>query len=144
MVRVRAKISKKNKYYLSPHAFYSVYHYALQYNEWRDKAQELSGAKAIDYSSTPVQTSNQSDQTYELAVKLSALHDKMHQVERVAKESAPDLYDWLLLAVTNEGITYTYLQMVKGIPCGRNYYYEARRRFYFNLNKEINEGHRGQ
>ena len=56
---------------------------------------------------------------------------KMEIVETCCRRAGGDIYRWLLQAVTEPGITYTTLRM-RGMPCGKNYFYK-RRRIFFSL-----------
>ena len=51
------------------------------------------------------------------------------------RKLADGLDDWLLLGVCF-GMTYPQLKQ-RGIPCGRNKYYEIRQRFYYYLSRII-------
>lgn len=54
------------------------------------------------------------------------------------KEAGEDIFIWLFEAVTHENVTYTTLRMRDNpIPCGKNQYYEKRRKFYYLLFKRI-------
>jgi hypothetical protein len=91
--------------------------------------------KAIDYGRESVQTSNQFDQTSEIAMDRKMIADKKKLVDDVAHEVAGVLAEWLLLGV-GHGLTY-YQLADKGIPCGKDMYYDLRRKFYYVLSKRI-------
>lgn len=59
---------------------------------------------------------------------------KMQLVEETAICTDRELYSYILAAVT-EGRSYTYLRGVKGIPCGKDYFYERYRKFFWLLSK---------
>ena len=61
----------------------------------------------------------------------------MQKIEQTAIEAAPDFYQWLLEGVTTDYATYRYLRDAKGMPCGKNMYYEGRRRFYYLLSTKF-------
>ncbi|MDY4080120.1 MAG: hypothetical protein SOY97_00665, partial [Candidatus Metalachnospira sp.] len=65
------------------------------------------------------------------------LNRKCELVEQTAIEAAPEFYNYLLKAVTNEGITFNYLKSVMDIPCGRDMYYDRRRKFYWLMSKKL-------
>ena len=56
-------------------------------------------------------------------------------IEQTVIEADPDIYQYILKAVTEEDVTYRYLNMIMGIPCSHNTYYDRRRRFYWLLDK---------
>ena len=126
-------------YTLSKHEFYTAYHYALQYNDWMKEYEDATDtSKGIDNSREKVQTSPVPDGVENAAIRSSELHDKIRTVEDTVKEAAPEIYPWLLLAVTTEGVTYKYLSgLEKPIPCGKDYYYLRRRRFYYMLSHKL-------
>lgn len=138
MSKVRTKISRRNKFYLSPHAFLTAYHYALQYNEWKTEYNLLLGIKGINYSSDRVVMGTNSDTTAMSAIKLENIKKKIDTIEKVAKTVAPDISEYLIKGVTEE-VGYNYLRTIEYIPCGKDYYYKKRREFYYYLDKEINK-----
>ncbi|MCI6637372.1 MAG: hypothetical protein MSH32_03610 [Lachnospiraceae bacterium] len=137
MSKVRA--GWNGQYTLTKHEFYTAYHYALQYSDWVKEYEDVTdGSKAITYDSDRVQTSPNPDGVENAAIRSSELHDKIRTVEDTVKAAAPELYPWLLTAVTTEGVTYKYLAgMEKPIPCGKDYYYLRRRRFYYMLSHKL-------
>ena len=128
------KAGQKGKYQIDKHVFYSVLHYAYNYNEW---AKQLSGltdtSKAITYSDMPKGFNPEADPTADLVARREKILDKMRPVEEAAREADADMWRYIMLGVTNEDVTYNSLRVLKGIPCGKNAYYEMRRRFYWIL-----------
>ena len=76
------------------------------------------------------------DPTEQLASRRMELERNCQLIEQTAIESDPDIYQYILKAVTDENITYRYLNMVMGIPCGKKMYYDRRRKFYWLLNQK--------
>lgn len=103
------------EYKISKHEYLMARHFALCYNEW------LAGCAKMENSDP----------------ERKELRRKMKTVEQTALEADGELYQYLLKAVTNEGITYAHLQMLMDIPCGDQKYYRARRKFYYLLSKKI-------
>lgn len=125
------------KYKLDKHEFLRAYHHAMCYKEWlREYNSLLDTSKAIIYDDMP-HAANTKDTTAEAAEKRERLAGKMRLVEETAMEAEPKIYDYLLLAVTNEGVTYEYLKTVKKIPCGKDMFYDRRRKFYYLLHEKI-------
>ena len=125
-----------SKYYVPEQVYLTVVHFCRQYPLWKaELAIEPDTSKAIDYSSDRVQTSNQFDQTAEIAMDRKMIADKKEIVENTAREVAGVLAEWLLLGV-GHGLTY-YQLVDKGIPCGKDMYYDIRRKFYYVLSKRI-------
>ena len=75
------------------------------------------------------------DQTSELAEKRVGWQEKIDLVEATAEEADPILKNFIIKAVTNDGVTYLSQRME--IPCGKNMYYEKRRKFYWLLDKKL-------
>lgn len=133
-----ARRSKKTgRWKISGHEYYMAMHFAYQYHEWQ---KELSGltdtSKAIQYSDMPKGNINP-DPTGDLVERRERLVRNIDIVEQCARDADSDLYEWLMLGVTNDGITYESLRMLKGIPCGRKMYYDRRRKFYYLLSRKI-------
>ena len=125
------------KYKLDKHEFLKAYHHAMCYNEWRKEYNALlDTSKAIIYDDMP-HGCNTKDTTAEAAEKREMLSKKMNLIEKTVMETEPDIFEYLLLAVTNEGITYDYLKTIKHIPCGKNLFYDRRRKFYYLLSSKI-------
>ena len=142
----RAKISKKNKYWISKHRFYEIEHHCLQYKEWKDEYSTLStqGVSGVDYDGMPHGT-NVGNPTEGAGLRLAILKNKIDTVDEtvgeiddeITKAGKPSFKKHLLVAVTNEGISYNYLDMVMGIPVGEKTYYAARRKFYWLMSQKI-------
>ena len=144
MTKVRPELSKKNELYIDKHAFYMAYHFALQYPEWKRQYAELIGApvKAVDYKDSPHGT-GMGDPTSRIAMRTSILRSNIEVIESTALIAGRDLAEFLLYAVTNEGVTFNYLRTGRCplgvIPCERTKYYQMRRLFYYLLSKRIEE-----
>lgn len=83
-------------------------------------------------------THNGSDATQQLAIRRAQLAKNCEMVEQTAMDADPEIYQYLIKAVTDENVTYRYLEMVMGIPCGRKMYYDRRRKFYWLLDQRKN------
>lgn len=125
------------KYDISTHRFMELYHHCLQYNEWKDELKyKCDTVRSIEVTDMPV-THNNSDATQELAMRRLELSKKCELIEQTAIEADANIYQYILKAVTNEGVSYNYLRTVCGIPCGKNMYYTARKKFFYLLSKKI-------
>lgn len=131
-------LSTKNPYYLTKHRFYEVYHYAMQYQEWKDEYRTAEQTmRGIAYDGVKVKSSGSGDALERVAIRLTELSEKIEMLEAVAKETDKDLSEYILRGVTDEQVTYNYLSMVLHIPCSRNTYYSLRRKFYWLLSKRL-------
>ena len=131
-------LSTKNPYYLTKHRFYEVYHYAMQYQEWKDEYRTAEQTmRGIAYDGVKVKSSGSGDALERVAIRLTELSEKIEMLEAVAKETDKDLSEYILRGVTDEQVTYNYLSMVLHIPCSRNTYYSLRRKFYWLLSERL-------
>jgi len=131
-------LSTKNPYYLTKHRFYEVYHYAMQYQEWKDEYRTTEQTmRGIAYDGVKVKSSGSGDALERVAIRLAELSEKIEMLEAVAKETDKDLSEYILRGATDEQVTYNYLSMVLHIPCSRNTYYSLRRKFYWLLSKRL-------
>ena len=129
-------ISEK-KYNISKHRFRELYYFCLQYQEWLDELKY----KTDDVSSvgiTNMPTSHNTNSNVErLALRRAQLEEKCKILEQTAIETDETLYQYIIKAVTNEGVSYNYLKMVMNIPCCKNVWYDRRRKFYYLLSEKI-------
>lgn len=127
----------QEKYDISKYRFRELYYFCLQYNEWLDELKyNTDSVKSANNDGMPRGT-NVSDQTGALGTRRAELARKCKIIEQTAIEVDPDIYRYIIQAVTNELITYEYLRMRMGIPCGKNVYYDRRRKFYWLLSQKI-------
>lgn len=124
-------------YKLSKNRYKELYYFCQQYSEWKDMLRFSNhSVKSVLLSGMPG-SGMLKDQTGELAEKRVGLQEKINLVEATAEEADPILKKFIIKAVTNDGITYTYLSQCMEIPCGKNMYYEKRRKFYWLLDKKL-------
>ena len=129
------RMLNKEKYNISNYRFKELYYFCLQYNEWREKLiEKRHPLKGMEYSGTP-SSGVPGDPTANIAILCADLSHKCMIIESAARLADPELYDYIIYAVTQEHITFKYLKMQKGIPCERDRYYNSRRKFYFYLDQ---------
>ena len=127
-----------SKYGISKNRFRELYYWCLQYDEWRDELKyKTDTVKSIEITDMPV-THCGSDATQQLAIRRAQLEKNCELIEQTAIEADPDIYQYLLKAVTNEDVTYRYMRMIMGIPCGKKMYYDRRRKVYWLLDQRKN------
>lgn len=124
------------KYEISKHRFYELYHYCMQYKEWKEELQKLHQRTTAAVSDMPKGTSDK-NQLEELAIKRTELQAKIDSMQKAAVQADPELATYILRAVTEEDITYDFLRNRCGMPSGKDKYYEARRRFYWFMDKIV-------
>lgn len=133
---MRYELSPKSKYYLPKHRFLELYHFCLQYKEWKQEIDALEGLR--DHAETlPVQTSNHGDPTASRAIRRAELSKKMELVERTAAETDPVLAKYIFKSVTDENVTFINMSMMDDIPCCANTFTSRKRRFYWLLSQKL-------
>ena len=134
---IRPELSDSNELRISKHRYYELKHFCLQYKEWNEQCYGLGyGERGI--SVLTVQNGHSYGDYYgDLATKRVEYKRRMELVEEAAKMADKGLSRYLMVAVT-ENRSYTYLQSKMNIPCGRNSFYQAYRKFFFLLDKTRN------
>ena len=127
----------EKKYNVSKHRFAEIYHFCLQYPEWKDELKyKTDSVASIEITDMP--TTHKNESTVEaLAIRRANLEDKCKLIEQTAIETDSEIYQYIIKAVTNEYITYNYLYTVMNIPCSKKMYYDRRRKFYYLLSQKI-------
>lgn len=127
-----------HKYGISKNRFKELYYWCLQYDEWKDELKyRTSTVKSVNITDMPSAVGS-GDSTQKLAMRREQLERNCSLIEQTAIEADPYIYPYLIKAVTDENVTYRYLKMVMDIPCGRDMYYNRRRRFYWLLSQNKN------
>lgn len=135
MTRVR---TMGKQYNISKHRFYELYHFCLQYREWKDMLKyKIDTVKSPSVTDMPIAKGGTSDKTSNLAIDRADISKKIDLVERTAFDTDEYMAPYIIKAVTNEGITYDYLSTRMNIPCSKNTWYKIRRKFYYNLNENM-------
>lgn len=123
------------RYGISKNRFLELYYWCLQYGEWKDELKYRTDTlRSREINGMPASHSME-DPTQQLAVRRAMLEQKCRLIEQTAIEADPDIYQYLLKAVTEEDVTYQYLKSMMDIPCGKDMYYDRRRKFYWLLDK---------
>lgn len=127
---------KTSKYYVPGEVFLTTVHFCRQYPLWvSELAAAPDASKGVSYDRDRVQTSTQGDSTADLAMRRQMITRKKELVDDTAHEIAGPLDRWLIMGVGN-GLTYFQLHD-RGIPCGKDLYYDLRQKFYYELSKKI-------
>ncbi|GLB33071.1 hypothetical protein LAD12857_49940 [Lacrimispora amygdalina] len=124
-----------SKYGISKNRFWELYYWCLQYGEWKDELKyKTDTVGAMEITDMPT-SRNTGDATQQLAIRRTMLEQNCRLIEQTAIEADPDIYQYLLKAVTEEDVTFRYLKLIMEIPCGKDMYYDRRRKFYWLLDK---------
>ena len=136
--KVRTVTSPANSYYVSKHRMLELQHFCLQYQDWKERRQQLySEQERTSWRSNDTKQSNrntENDPTGEIAVRIIFYGEKIELVENTAKDAGEDLWRYLLLGVT-KGLSYPTLKSVYSIPCGKDAYYRCYRKFFYILDR---------
>ena len=125
----------KDKYNISNYRFRELYYFCLQYDEWMQELKEKRDPlKGVQYTGMPG-SGTPGNPTEKNAIICAELSHKCALIEDAAKAADPELWQYILYAVTNENTTFKFLKMQKEIPCERDRYYNSRRKFYYYLDR---------
>ena len=127
----------KDKYKISDYRFRELYYFCLQYEEWKQELKDKKNPlKGMQYSGAPA-SGNPGNPTATAGIECAELSNKCDLVEQAAKAADPELWEYILYAVTHDKISFDTLKAQKNIPCERDRYYNSRRKFYFVLDKKM-------
>ena len=137
-MKIRPEISVRNKYWIDKHRHYELKHFCLQYPEWKrvynefnDPSMPLSMIERVSTSNLP------GDPTAKRAMMKTVYAEKMHLIEKTARNADTYLWEYILKAVT-ENLSYNHLKSKFDIPCGKDMYYDRYRRFFWLLSEARN------
>ena len=127
-------LSKSNPYYLPKHYYRHAISWCLQYPEWiKELDTDPDTSKAIDYSKDKVQTSNNYDATYEIAVRRMEMATKKKLLEDTIREVDESIFKYLILGLAY-GFT-VYQLKDRGMPCDNKYYYNRKQHVLYLINQ---------
>lgn len=132
--KIKPELSEKNKYWIPKHRYYELLHFCLQYPEWKSAYKSISYISASNMSD---RKTDQGDPVSKAVEKLMFYQERMDTVDNALKEADPSLYIYLFKGVT-ENLSYDIIRVNMNIPCCRETYYEAYRRFFWLLDKARN------
>ena len=135
MSRMRSSMSKKNKYYIPQERYLELLHFCRQY---MDFCSRIAAIKLLQTSGSYLMPKEGEaiDLTAEAALRIADLQHKIDIIRDSAKEASPDIWMWVLSGIT-DNLSYDVLKL-KGIPCGKDYYYEAYHKFFYFLDQKRN------
>lgn len=131
-MKLQPELSKKNKYYISKHRYYELKHFCMQYGEWVKEYIDIYGPHCKDLINTVYGVSNETSVTEEQAIRANEISRKMNLIIKAAYYADADMQDKIIIAVT-KGLSYDTMVTRYDIPCGKDYWYDRIRKFYWNL-----------
>lgn len=123
---LRTGLSKSNPFYISKHRRLELTHFCLQYPEWENYLTNIKLAGICNEWSDP---------TSDEAIKRFIFASQMKLVEDCCLIAAPDIYKYMLIAVT-KGKSFANLSTMYDMPCGRDYFYERYHKFFYILSQK--------
>ena len=133
--RMRPELSDKNPYWLERHRYYELKHFCMQYPIWMRAYKELDGyGDKSAYIIKAVTNRFNSDPTMACADALTYYANRLGMVDRAVYDAADNLAGYIVKGVT-EGLSYDILKVRYGIPCCKQVYYDAYRRFFWLLDR---------
>ena len=132
----RPEISKQNPYWISRHRFYELKHFCLQYYEWKEELMIISECQKHQLDGNEhTKSSGPGNPVFECVVRREQLTHYIDILDKAIKACSDDIGKYIFKAVT-EGVSYEYLFTLEDrIPCCKDYYYEAFRKFFWILSK---------
>lgn len=133
--KVRQYIPKSEKYYLSSYRYLELKAFCRQYAQWHEDLRSCYGFKANSFGQTNIRGSEHSDPT-ERAVELAEKYKtKIDMVDKAANLADPTLARYIILNAT-QGLSFEAMERIgKRPPCGINQFYEARQKFFWELDR---------
>lgn len=130
----RSDLSKKNKWWISHYRYLELKNYCRQYPEWQANYNYLTHAYPTSADHV-MQDNIFCDRVSEIAMKRIEIRDKIIQLETTAREADETIWTYILKAVINN-YSYDYLRCQLNVPCGKDYYYDKYRKFFWLLSQK--------
>ena len=134
MSRMRSSISKKNKWWIPSERYLELKHFCLQYETWIERRKDIilsmPNSSEMEIGRGNVKT----DPIVKAVIAAKYYEDLVIIVVSSCKKASEDIWWWILEGVTKD-LGYEELR-ARGIPCGKDYYYEAYHKFFYILDKE--------
>ena len=118
-------LSKKNIYYISKHRYYELKHFCLQYNDYKKNYILLKHM-------IPDERNEFADPVGDAASRMADFRTAIALIDSAAANTDPFFAGYILKAVT-QGLSFDVLRAQTQIPCGRDYFRNLCRKFYYLL-----------
>lgn len=124
-----------DKYGISNKRYKELCGFCEQYPEWLDElASNTDTVKSTSVTGAPESASGSGDPTSALALRRTELRKRCELIERTAIQANKDLYQYIIRSVCYEEPV-RYLQTIKGMACSAAAFYDARRYFFYLLDR---------
>lgn len=129
---IKPEVSKRNRYFVEKHRYYELVHFCRQYDYWKLALRDLTYLKSRSIDEPIFDKRSFGDPTTELAFKRMYYSDRIDMIEKAVSQADVFLAPFLLEAVT-KGVSYSRLRQDRNIPCSRDIFYDAYRKFFWIL-----------
>lgn len=124
-----------DKYGISGKRYKELSGFCEQYPEWKSELKHKKDTvKCVEITDMPITRTGNSDQTGKLAIRRAELKEKCDLIEGTATQASQDLANYIIKSVCYE-VPFGYLESIDEIPCSRATFYDARRYFFYLLDK---------
>lgn len=130
---MKNEISKKNPYWIPKHRYLELKNWCMQYHEWEEEYN--SCVYLTSKNPRGEKSSNVSDPTSKMAVRMAELKKKMDLVNWICEEVAPNYTITLLVALVNN-FSYDDVVMYNPALPSRSEWYKTRRKFFYILSQK--------
>lgn len=137
---MRPEISERNPYWIPRERYYELKHFCRQYPVWKKAYNTLDGLSKRPSDSLEIWKKHKngghvSDPTARIAEAKANFSRKIEMVENCIRNTDSVLYPYIIKYVTI-GCSYDALKVKDNIPCGRDFFYDRIRKFFWFLSKE--------
>lgn len=126
---------KLERYGISGKRYKELCGFCEQYPDWKAELKHHNDTMASrEITDMPIPPHNNSDQTGNLAIRRVELQRKCDLIEKTAVEANVELHEYIIKSVCYE-VPIHYLQSMENMPCSTAAFYDARRYFFYLLDK---------
>ena len=126
-------LSKRNPNWIEHHRYLELKNFCLQYPIWCDALLTLDALSMRPNDLDIFRCKNSKSPTERCAEAREFYRKRIEMVQKAAEMAADDLAIYILSGVTT-GDSYETVNARMDVPCCREIYYEAYRRFFYILN----------
>ena len=139
MITGKERFGWLKEFDISRHRYFELKHIALQYDEMREDEAKLRRGE-VDRKEGGNQAWKRPDPTGNKAIgdAMASKADRIRAIEESARAVAENAGMWIygrLMENVTQGIQYA--KMIPPPPCREDYFYDARKLFFVELNKRI-------
>ena len=113
---------------ISEYAYKELLYFCMQYGEKKKQVENGYGVRAVRFNITQSKSTTLYDTTFENANNIIRLKNDIDMIERAAKETDDQLYDYII-----KNVSYSVPFDLLRVPCGRRQFYNKRKYFFYRL-----------